>query len=384
MDTIDTIAVLQVALFVLVLLVSFTPAFLRQRRYIIHPGLGADSSLSEKAEQRRQRLGLEAERRPGEWMVETPSGFVSLGRLSEDELIAQRVTWKWQRESDHFLALGRVADTLFHLESRTKDPSPLFESVSLERIRRSGMEDARLCVVVRSRHPRAVAAALRTYGTWLGNGLVVERAWSRFEETGQCVASRNKGSVGGYLRDDARSLGMTCSHVLGAACQSSAYRTILQERTQGPDVALVRPNPCFRPSGTLAPCVPRTVGDDDVDGSIRVRMHPHHRVEGRINAITLCASYAKRRHYFPHMQVAPNPRLVLDLIPWPPWGMHFSQKGDSGSWAMDGDTGEWLGLVVAGNRFNRLSYAALPRPLLDFLAGRAGLGGAFVCLVEGG
>lgn len=390
----------------LLLAMSFAAAqFFGGRRFIIDPWQPPAVPAAWSAEHRARLLDQEIERETGGRRVETPRGFVTIAPLSEDGGIAQQIGWKWQQRSLALLELGRVTDTMLHAEALAARLGAirLFESVSLNKVRRPWFERVRsrglkgqadeteapaslLCVVVRTRRPRAVGRILRSYGGWLGQGVAVERALGRSRQFGRCEiggASGGKGQVGGYLRTDAGEYGVTCAHVLTEVCASQAFRMPLQAQTDGPDIGVIRPTRCFPSLGNPRQCHPRALSERDIMGPITIRMTPHARVRGRIESISLAAFYEGRRHSFPHLQIIAEVGLLFDLLYWPPWKLFFSRRGDSGSWAVTEDGAEWLGVVAGGRPFARLTYAVLADPLLDFLDRRTGIDRNCGCFIEG-
>lgn len=392
-------------LFLLLAVPIAVAQFFSGRRFIVDPWRPPTGVPDWSAELRAYAIEQEIKNEAASWRIETPAGFVTIAPLTEDGRIAQRTGWKWQLRNLYFLELGRVADTMLHAVSRAggTGTAPLFESVSLNKVHRSRLdrfrrrifgkepdilreEAARICVVVRTRRPRTVAGILRGYGGWLGRGVVVERAWGRSRAFGRCEfggAIGGKGQVGGYLRRGPDEYGVTCAHVLSEVCHARAFRMPLSAQTLGPDIGVIRSSRCFPMPEKMRQCLPRALGEQDIMGPIAIRMTPGHRIRGRIEGISLAAHYEGRLHVFPHLQIIAEAGLVFDLLYWPPWKLFFSRRGDSGSWAVTEDGGEWLGVVVGGRPFARLSYAVLADPLLDFLAERAGIDRDHMCFIEG-
>lgn len=69
---------------------------------------------------------------------------------------------------------------------------------------------------------------------------------------------------------------------------------------------------------------------------------------------------------FPHEEVVPVTRLVFGIFPWPPGSGHFSEPGDSGSWIVAEKSDRWVGMLVGGDPFTRISYIVDGWSLLEF------------------
>jgi hypothetical protein len=70
---------------------------------------------------------------------------------------------------------------------------------------------------------------------------------------------------------------------------------------------------------------------------------------------------------FPHLKVYPLiPRILKFLAPSS--AVVFSRPGDSGSWVFDTENGNWMGMIVGGDRDFLGSYVIEAGPLISYLS----------------
>lgn len=316
---------------------------------------------------------------PGLEIIEVPEGWetesLSFRELPRNEALAQLSALRWQQEKPEYLLLGRLSDAIAVIAKRAGlTCGQLASSVRIEPLLirpaepQLGRRTFPFIGIVETDFPQLIRQNLEGMQAWFGFDIATE---PRREATAffRCtVDGGEEGQAGGALIcNGVEIFVLTCSHVLTRDCGSVKYRCKLQTETYEPDYALLHAgSPCFHPvMGEPVECA----GDPE---AFRDRKKPvvlSHRVskEGVIRSIHSWVEYSGRTHKFPHVTVRRPFRVILDLFAWPLWGRVFSVPGESGSWVISRDRTLWYGLLVAGNRYRRISYAALAAPLSSFL-----------------
>jgi hypothetical protein len=373
------LAVLALASIALVLFVRMQMQYRALAKYlagryrvliIADPG---DETRTRAALERREFIGRALQNESSRFVeiIETPPGFESINRreLRPDEGAAQLATLRWQLEDTTHLLLGRVVDLLKAVSRRTERPlAEVCTCVRLSPRRTTRLGGLPLSVVVETGVRGLVSQELSNYRDWLGVAVEADQPILR-RPFGMCqVHGGAEGQVGGKVLTPQGIKYLACAHVISPNCSAALYRAPLAPVSAVPDLAVLADlGNCFS-SGLIT----RDVSAVNLDASKYLAEHAVRRLPGQHRpgkvyiAPTLLASYAGRIHQFPHAQIAPRIYTVLDLVYWPPWGTHFSRRGDSGSWVVT-DDGRWLGMLVSGSEFHRLSDVVLSGPLLDFM-----------------
>lgn len=335
--------------------------------------------------------------------MEIPPGYAEVRRRSfvddPGEGCGQMARLEWQLEADEFLLLERVVDSIIilrrtasteHGESTSLFASE-FPTVKLE-FSEELSEDRRLFpwkVIIETNHPELYRVALPAIQEWLGIG--IDLAPQReIHFLRQCQNGR-VGVVGGWFADQHQKVyGVTCAHVVSTACSavlSSCFPAVnlrispntLGETSQ-PDAALLnvggpcvnQMNPtCFalprgNPRGlfcaahaTLKACCLNRTPILNLDPSLRAK-----RCAGKVVCLYSEPVYEGYEWRFPHLEISSNKvtRLFLKF----PIFKECSVPGDSGSWVVDSQTGEWLGMLTAGSKDRKTWYIIKSKPLLSY------------------
>lgn len=354
-----------------------------------------------RAQERReaiQELSRRSENVPSRFLVgyeflETPPEFPRLGVTEFDrespDAIAQAVRLRWQLESDELLLADRVVDAVVALR-RTGQPafpsafeepfffgySEIYPSVKL-------LHEAKLLetgrfpwsVLIETQFASWYSARLGKFADWFGIGIQFGPP-SRVVLQGKCeIGSGMKGVVGGKLRGSRSSdLGMTCAHVLSPECGSVVCTYSPTNTGNQPDAALIADrSPCFSmPDGTR-PCTVATEAEvrETRMSKQLVRKGRSSRKKGYISCPVLELDSEGKTFRFPHIQIVPLTIPLLGRFS-ALFERAFSYEGDSGTWVFNDETGQWLGMIVAGDPDQRVSYAAEATPLLEYFRLRLG------------
>jgi len=306
--------------------------------------------------------------------------------LGSPDAIAQAVRLRWQLESDELLLADRVVDAIVAI-SRTEGPPfiygehffdrypenyPLVKLIHEDKLLRT--EFFPWSVLIETHYPRWYSERLTRIADWLGIA-VQFRPPTRVVLQGKCeVGSGMKGVVGGVLRGSRGDLGMTCAHVLSPECKSVVCTYSPSNGTNQPDAALINGgSTCFAIPDRGKPCVAATEGEVR-DARIRKQLvYKRHvsRKKGYISCPVLELDAEGQTFRFPHIQIVP---LTIPLFGRfsALFERAFSYEGHSGSWVFNEQTGQWLGMIVAGDADQRLSYVAEAAPLLEYFRLRLG------------
>jgi hypothetical protein len=329
---------------------------------------------AQEAAQSRRRfleraLGSTDDPRLREIIEPVPGLDVAPGELSSREAYAQAISLRWQLTDDAFLLMGRVMDVVLSLAHRD-DLSAGRLATRIKLVPDEG-RDFPFLVVIETNATELLQRELSAVESWLGVGVAVqEPIEANYFGQGKCQMSGGQGGwLGGLVEfDGSERFFVTCSHVVSEHCGSLFTRSLLKTETYEPDAALLHstiPRGCFEATPPFTNVTPVS------ESAARLLRKKHCRLRararrGRIGEVIGWAEFSNRTHFFPHVQISPDVTILLECLAWPPWGRHFSRKGDSGSWVLSGkDT--WLGMIVGGNTFRHLSYAVLSEPLLGYL-----------------
>lgn len=363
------------------------------------------AEVSKRRAQERRAAILELSRRSenplsrflvGYEFLESPPDFrdmrVNEFGLESPDAIAQAVRLRWELESDELLLADRVVDAVvalartggppFPFEERSfVFPYPYFErypSVKLiheEKV--LGTELFPWSVIIETHFPQSYSEGLRPIADWLGIGIRF-RPPSRVVLQGKCeIGSGMKGIVGGVLRGSRGTLGMTCAHVLSPECKSVVCTCSPNNAGNQPDAALIggssRCPRCFAMPDGGHRCDVATEGEmrESRRRKQLVRKGRFSRKRGYISCPVLEFESEGRTFRFPHIQIVPLTIPLLGRFS-ALFERAFSYEGDSGTWVFNEKTGQWLGMIVAGDPDQRVSYAAEAAPLLDYFRLRLG------------
>ena len=205
---------------------------------------------------------------------------------------------------------------------------------------------------------------------WLGIGIVLsERYISTFYSS--CMASGGEsGRVGGQIvLDTNKPILVTCSHVLGPACGEAEFMTRPQSSgtTSEPDIALLSPlYRCFSKPRRVTSVIPHKLSAVDF-GKIKCIKTPSGNPTGVLYRPVGLVEISGRKYEFPHAEILSDVKIWFDLFIWPPWQRMFSKQGDSGSWVISSDEMKWLGIVVSGNRFTKVSDIVIASAAVEYL-----------------
>jgi hypothetical protein len=305
-----------------------------------------------------------------------PAGIIRDRRqeLSRPSAIAHRETLRWQLEQDSRLLLGRTIDAVAWI----LDDVGLSHKVSTIRlVKVTGFLGRYLRSVGLSPYIVQIESEVGVKG-YLKNRLAPIADWFGI---GVCLAPVREltefaeGQIGGSLREHDRKFFVTCSHCVDAHPANSVFfRSELAAHTFQPDVALLA---CADESGKhrhFSLEVEPIDEDPWLKGADRLVRRPGGRGVGYTFSTAGWARYSGRVHEFPHILVSAHVRVILDAFAWPPWRKLFSGPGDSGSFVIDADHRRWAGLLVAGAKHHKITYAAIALPLLRFLTLQVHLG----------
>jgi hypothetical protein len=308
--------------------------------------------------------------------VEVPPTFSAMESResaieSLDERAGQMARLRWQVKADQFLLAERVVDTILasrrYLQGSFSSGLPLIRLTCFEsQLASRGLFPWK--VVIETSQPEADSSAILQASEWLGIGVDFAQR-RRIRPFGRCeVLGGLNGVVGGVLENGNEEYLMTCSHVLSLNCKSLVHHGTLAPRSNQPDAALIRRgNPCFKLSKKLIACLP---ADEDLLERIMLKKariekrHPDMRprkgvIRSRVHSIPLNGNVLR----FPHFEVLPwNSKLlrITRIFDSP-----FSKEGDSGSWVFDVGSGNWLGMVIAGDDYFT-TFVAEALPLVDY------------------
>ena len=300
--------------------------------------------------------------------------------LNSPDAIGQAVRLQWQLESDEFLLADRVVDAVVSLRRNSK-PSFTGESFIFD-TESEGYPSIKLLpepeliespffpwfVQIETKFPQWYVSQLRPIADWLGIGVRFAPP-SRVVLQGKCkVGSGMKGVVGGGLRGAIGDFGMTCAHVLSPECQSVVSTCSPANLGNCPDAALIRAGtPCFKTPDAGQLCTAATAAEvrDTRLKKQLVTKGRSSRKTGYITCPVMEVESGGTTFRFPHLQIAPLTVPLLGRFS-AIFERAFSYEGDSGTWVFNQQTGRWLGMIVAGDEDQRLSYAAEATPLLDY------------------
>jgi len=308
-----------------------------------------------------------------------------------------------QLQSDHYLLLERVTDSLVCLQRDGRLKSDDFPiSVRLEK--KLNWRSQKLLpwrVVIVTTKPRALKELILALdiGNWLGIEIAflrpARRLFRRYgrnsqgdppgaviQPQGRCMLGSDglEGTVGGVVHDVHNQVyGVTCRHVLSSDCGSLYWpdrpvRPPTHEFTlEVPDVALIgMGSSCFaRNNGSRVPATPATQTDIDLAADHESRIHKSPGSDG-VRGIVLFSNvsgFKLGNHFYrgPHFQITPAFYRKWGIV-WPRSG-RFSAKGDSGAWVVNSETRQWLGMIVGGFASpNRLSVALSASHICDAFA----------------
>jgi hypothetical protein len=343
-----------------------------------------------------ERLAIQSENRLSRFLVsyeflEAPPQFPDLSArqftLESPEAIGQAVRLEWQLGSDEFLLADRVVDAVVRLR-RTSRPtfaegSFVFDTdvegyPSIKLLHETDQLAAGRfpwSVLIETRFPQWYFERLSPIADWLGIGVRFAPA-SRAVLQGKCqIGSGMEGVVGGSLRGTSGEFGMTCAHVLSPECGSVVCTYSPTDLGNHPDAALINASsPCFGTRNPSRQCIAATEAEVR-DTRIRKQLVIKGRSSRKKGYITCpvfeLESEGGTTFRFPHLQIVPLTIPILGRFS-AIFERAFSYEGDSGTWVFNEETGRWLGMIVAGDPDQRLSYAVEATPLLEYFRIRLG------------
>ena len=329
---------------------------------------------------------------PNRVIEETPFDVESIKQSnfieSRGERFGQLARLRWQLASDPFLLLERVTDTV--LQGLTIEKWGSYEPYTAPIIVRiEPLKSLRITrglfpwrVIVSSHQSDFFADYLVPFANWLGIGVDIDDEPEIISHLGRCSSGVDgkEGLVGGIVKfDDTYSL--TCQHVISSSCGSlpSCQRNIASPNKIGitniPDAVLLNlGSPCFEApesnAETISAATTEWIEYCMVNKLPVFQTHPHSQgmVSGAVKA-TISASLIDNQIYrFPQIEINPcRISYLYGLIKLPFGKKQFSYPGDSGAWIRDTKTGQWIGMVTAGNN-QGVTYASEASCLLDYFS----------------
>jgi hypothetical protein len=342
--------------------------------------------------------------------LEMPRGWQR--RFGEDSVSA---AWhasrlRLQLRRDRHLLIERVVDALvclYRAERITADTLPI--TVRLDRIpRRAGKGLYPWRAVLMCTHPDELCDSFKQYAIADSIGIGVDVVKARVVSQqrpndeidglgsgtpapfpsgpstpivahARCQAGADGmlGVVGGLLRQsDDQVFAVTCKHVLSAESHSRTWPTQPatgnnHEYTQdSPDIALLTvPNPCFVKSveGTT-PVAHADISDLEaaVQMETMVVKRPKRDWNRGVVNVAMVSGFKLGKHFYRgiHFQIAPY-FFRRFWIMWP-LSRRFSVEGDSGSWVINSQSGDWMGIVIGGYQWpNTITIALSSEYVLD-------------------
>jgi hypothetical protein len=282
--------------------------------------------------------------------------------------VAQRARLSSRLDFDELLLAERVIDALIVFQRRYLDRTPLpavhvFPDPS----------DFGWKIVLETDFPEKYKEYLLSLRDWIAIRVDIAPA-KPIKPLGHCAEPFNKEGVAGgmfleHLPESTNRYCVTCSHVVSPACASVSLRSE-GEGDQTPDVALIKEiSPCFNDEqvSKFSLCHPAIGYELEVliKAKAKVTMkRGHKRKAGYIASRVRGFPVGDRYYHFPHCTIFPYiPRILLAL---PFWRKPFSRGGDSGSWLFAETSGDWVGMLIAGDRSFLYSYVTEPVPLLEY------------------
>lgn len=291
-------------------------------------------------------------------------------RFASDEAapFGHLASLRWQLQADQFLLFQRVSDALSYLGLKE------WTILLLRDEDRFGKLPWR--VLVESSAPKEASLALRAYESWLGIGVSFAEAEPESSVLGRCSYGHDglEGVVAGFLRrEHGDSAALTCLHVVSSTCpillwpsRPADLASYLADGNH--DAALLGADApsCFHEARrrSLLRVSPASTTEIERlrDERVLVTKHPPSGMHGTVECYAQGFRAGVYLYSAIHVLVLPTER---------PFALQhdFSVPGDSGSWVIDGSTGSWVGMVVAGRkaRHSKGSYVAPAEQLLEML-----------------
>lgn len=344
----------------------FVKKHFRKHKKLLSPR--GPSQARRRAEERRRFITLYSDELRLE-IIEAPPGFnVERRFLEHAEVAAQRARLNSQFDFDELLLAERVIDALIVFQRHYLDRTPL-PAVHVF----PDSSDFGWKIVLETDFPEKYKEYLLSLHDWFAIRIDVAPA-KQIKPFGRCAEPFDKEGVAGgmFLEHSPQNTNryrVTCSHVVAPACASVFLRSE-GEGDQTPDVALIKETSrCFNDEklSKFSSCHPASGIELEVltKAKSKVTMkRGRKRRAGYIASRVRGFPVGDRYYRFPHCMIFPYmPRILLAL---PFWRKPFSQGGDSGSWLFEEISGDWVGMLVAGDRSFLYSYVIEPEPLLDY------------------
>jgi hypothetical protein len=291
---------------------------------------------------------------------------------------AQIVSLNFELKSFELLLANRLVDALVNIYNRPelrRNSSFDFPVVKIEPYKRiSGSRYSFPWVVVlETEFPEFWSKILLPLEEWIAIRVEIA-APIAVTSFARCQRVLGKiGVAGGLIECFNGSFLVTCRHVPGSYCpaQELTYRPEWNEFK--PDVAVLNSHcGCF-PSGTtpgemLDLATAKTMADFLRYRAPARKIAPGKQLPiGTITARVIDFSIGDEFTRFPHIQI--NTRFVtwFGCLIFPMFDRHFSKPGESGTWVVEEQTGLFVGMIVAGDDQNTITYLLEAEPMLENL-----------------
>ncbi|MCC5902747.1 MAG: hypothetical protein JJT87_12585 [Halomonas sp.] len=298
--------------------------------------------------------------------LERPPEFTQIAsRQFEDD----GVTGAWhaarlrdELTDDRYLLAGRVIDAITCLQrtgqlSEKDSPSSIRLEPLESRFGQHKMFPWR--VVIESAAHERICRLLEPLQRWFGVGVDFAKPMAIIPY-GMCKGGggASEGVVGGTLTINNDEFYVTCLHVLSDMCGSqywppTGYKS-RQFTEMEPDAALLHTGgPCsltreVRHSFDVI-CMKATDIKWAQKGDVKFKKSTDtSRRRAKIDIADVRSFFMSGRDYIgPHILLTPH-FVKRFWVYWPLFPRRFSRQGESGTWIVDEDSHEWLGMIVGG------------------------------------